>query len=214
MQFKNLEIKTLKKEIYIFRHGETDYNLKGLVQGGSIDAPLNETGLRQSGLFYKQYAKEGFEKIYHSKLIRTRQSIEPFLKHDLKAESHEGLNEMNFGIYEGRQILGEQKKHFMGLLKEWAKGNTHIKMPSGESPEEVANRQRPIINKWMNSGENKILVCMHGRAIRILLCTLLGIPLNEMDQFRHTNTGLYKVVKQVHQPGELVIMNSILHLQQ
>jgi broad specificity phosphatase PhoE len=39
--------------------------------------------------------------------------------------------------------------------------------------------------------ENTVLVCMHGRAIRILLCILLNYPLKSMDMFEHENLCLY-----------------------
>ena len=42
-----------------------------------------------------------------------------------------------------------------------------------------------------NTDEKNILVCMHGRAIRILMCYLTNTPLSEMDQFGHKNTSLY-----------------------
>ena len=38
----------MRKDFYIFRHGETDYNLAGCWQGQSIDAPLNATGISQA----------------------------------------------------------------------------------------------------------------------------------------------------------------------
>ena len=34
--------------VYLVRHGETDYNLRGQLQGSTIDAPLNETGRAQA----------------------------------------------------------------------------------------------------------------------------------------------------------------------
>jgi probable phosphoglycerate mutase len=41
--------------------------------------------------------------------------------------------------------------------------------------------------------EKTVLICMHGRAIRILLCLLLNYPLKSMDMFEHQNLCLYKV---------------------
>ena len=34
-------------------------------------------------------------------------------------------------------------------------------------------------------------MCMHGRALRILLCSVLGVSLKNMDDFKHHNLGLY-----------------------
>jgi len=45
-----------------------------------------------------------------------------------------------------------------------------------------------IISK---TDEQTVLVCMHGRAIRILLCILMNYPLKSMDMFEHENLCLY-----------------------
>ena len=42
------------------------------------------------------------------------------------------------------------------------------------------------------ANQERILVCMHGRAMRILICQLLNKPLTEMDNFFHTNLCLYE----------------------
>ncbi len=41
--------------------------------------------------------------------------------------------------------------------------------------------------------EEIVLVAMHGRAMRILLCWLTNQPLSHMDQFEHSNLCLYKL---------------------
>jgi probable phosphoglycerate mutase len=41
--------------------------------------------------------------------------------------------------------------------------------------------------------EKTVLICMHGRALRLLLCILLNKPLTEMESFPHQNLVLYKV---------------------
>jgi len=45
----------LKKTIYIIRHGETDLNRLGIVQGRGMDTSLNEKGLEQAEAFYQAY---------------------------------------------------------------------------------------------------------------------------------------------------------------
>ena len=57
---------------------------------------------------------------------------------------------------------------------------------------EVAARQRPFLELIKSRpDDNTILVCMHGRAMRILLCQMLHYPLLSMDMFEHENLGLY-----------------------
>ncbi|NDE62419.1 MAG: histidine phosphatase family protein, partial [Cyclobacteriaceae bacterium] len=42
-----------RKKIYLVRHGQTDYNLQGVVQGSGIDAPINATGRAQAEAFFR-----------------------------------------------------------------------------------------------------------------------------------------------------------------
>jgi len=78
------------------------------------------------------------------------------------------------------------------MLQEWQLGNTSKRIEYGESPEDVASRQKPVIDHILSqSQEQTILICMHGRALRILLCQLLHYPLRSMDLFEHENLGLY-----------------------
>jgi probable phosphoglycerate mutase len=60
--------------------------------------------------------------------------------------------------------------------------------------------------------EKTILICMHGRAIRILLCQLMNKPLHEMDFFEHQNLCLYLIN---HTGSTFVIEkhNDVTHLQ-
>ena len=43
--------------------------------------------------------------------------------------------------------------------------------------------------------ENNVLICMHGRAMRILFAWLMGHSLRHMDTFPHSNLGLYELTK-------------------
>jgi broad specificity phosphatase PhoE len=77
-------------------------------------------------------------------------------------------------------------------LRQWQVGETSLRIEHGESPEDVVKRMKPAIDHIMSHEEEKvILICMHGRAIRILLCMLLNYPLKSMDMFEHENLCLY-----------------------
>jgi broad specificity phosphatase PhoE len=71
-------------------------------------------------------------------------------------------------------------------------GNTALKIDKGESPDDVVVRMKPAMDHIMlHDQEKNVLICMHGRAIRILLCHLLRYPLKSMDMFEHENLCLY-----------------------
>ena len=56
------------KTIYLIRHGETDYNRRGVVQGSGIDSDLNEMGRAQAMAFFQAYQHVPFAKLYISGL--------------------------------------------------------------------------------------------------------------------------------------------------
>lgn len=182
--------------MYIIRHGETDLNKKGIVQGRGVNSPLNETGLKQAELFYEFYKSVPFEKLFTSTLLRTHQTVDGFIQSGIPWEQLEGLDEISWGIYEGKEQTEEVLSGFLALTQGWCNGELDSCVENGETPNQVKKRQEQAIDYILNtmSTHSKVLVCMHGRAIRLLLCLLLGIDLSRMDEFPHTNTALYKVL--------------------
>jgi broad specificity phosphatase PhoE len=182
------------KKIYIIRHGQTDFNLQGIVQGSGVDSSLNQTGRAQARAFFEMYKDVAFDKIYTSLLRRTTESVKDFIGLGIPQEKLEGLNEISWGTNEGQKITPDEDAYYHWMLKQWQNGNTAERIKGGESPEDVVLRQRVAISQFMSREEEKtILVCMHGRAMRILLCELLNYPLKSMDVFEHQNLCLYQL---------------------
>lgn len=204
------------KTIYLIRHGETEFNRIGVVQGSGIDSDLNETGLAQAKAFFESFQHINFDKIYTSKLRRTVQSVQHFIDLGIPFEQHEGLNEISWGEKEGKVPNYLEDKIYLETIANWSKGKTDIPAaPKGESPEEVVVRQKIAFEKIIsNIDEKTILIAMHGRAIRILLTHLLDLPLTAMDTFEHRNLCLYQL--SYHYPTqkfEIKVANDISHLE-
>jgi len=184
----------MQKTLYIVRHGQTEYNKQGIIQGRGVDTDLNDEGRKQAQQFFAAYKDVPFDKAYISALKRTQQSIQPFLDRGLPFEKLPGLDELAWGIHEGQLPTPENKAAFLQIMRDWLDGSLDSKFEGGESPNEVEIRQREALSVIMSHPEEKtVLVCMHGRAMRLLLCILTGKPLSEMDNFPHQNLVLYKV---------------------
>jgi broad specificity phosphatase PhoE len=184
---------TLKK-IYIVRHGQTDFNLKNIVQGSGVDSSLNTTGIKQATAFYQAYQHVRFNKVYTSALQRTVQSVQPFIDAGIAHERLSELNEISWGTKEGHAITPEEDEYYHYMLRQWQLGNTSLRIEKGESPEEVVARLASAMDYILKQSEEEtVLICMHGRAIRILLCHLLRYPLKSMDMFEHQNLCLYEL---------------------
>ncbi|MDB5261897.1 MAG: histidine phosphatase family protein [Adhaeribacter sp.] len=180
------------KKIYLLRHGQTDYNHKGIIQGSGVDSSLNETGLWQAQRFFEAYQDVPFAKIYTSALQRSIQSVQGFINKGIPHEKHPELNEICWGNREGTFVSPETDHYYFDVLQKWQQGECHLRIEGGESPEEVAARQRAFLEVLLARPEEEtVLICMHGRAMRILLCVMLNYPLHCMDIFEHHNLCLY-----------------------
>lgn len=182
------------KKVYLVRHGQTDFNLKNIVQGSGVDTDLNETGRQQAEAFFQAYKDVPFDKVYTSALKRAKQSVQRFIDLGIPHDSLIGLNEISWGTKEGHRVTPQEDEYYHYMLQQWQTGNTHMRIEGGESPDDVVARMKPAVDYILKQqDENTILICMHGRAIRILLCYLLNYPLKSMDMFEHTNLCLYKL---------------------
>jgi probable phosphoglycerate mutase len=164
------------------------------VQGSGVNSSINEKGRLQAQAFFNAYRHIPFDKIYTSALKRTTESVQPFIDLGIPFVQMEGLNEISWGKKEGQPITLEEDAYYNWMLSQWQLGNTHERIEGGESPEDVTRRQDSAIQYIMSKKEEStVLICMHGRAMRILLCRLLNYPLRSMDMFEHQNLCLYQV---------------------
>lgn len=180
------------KTIYLIRHGETDNNSNKILQGGNTDLGLNDTGRRQAEAFYRRYRSVPFKKIYTSTLQRSIQSVEGFINDGIPYETIRELNEISYGYNDGKESIEGENSPYNLLLREWNNGNFQAKLQGGESPAEVQERLNDVLDYILQQrNEDPILICMHGRAMRIFLATVLNYDLSFMHLFVHQNMGLY-----------------------
>ena len=200
------------KTLYIVRHGQTDLNKQGIIQGRGMDTDLNDEGRKQAAMFFEAYKAVSFDKIYISALKRTQQSIQPFIDLGIPYQKLSGLDELGWGIHEGQPSTAENKSEFLNIMRHWLDGDLDEKFEGGESPNEVKVRQQEALKIIMSHpDEEKVLICMHGRALRLILCLLTDKPLTAMDSFPHQNLVLYKVIYD-GQKFEIVDFNNADHL--
>ncbi len=181
----------MKKQLYIIRHGETQYNLEGRVQGQGIDSHLNQTGWKQAKLFFEFYQNIPFGLLISSFLTRSRQTLSFFDSLRIPKIQTPLINEINWGIHEGEYYTPEVKKAYHKMISEWKNENYDYALQGGESANQLANRLKRFIKLLEVRPEKNILICSHGRTIRCLLTLLHGEPLHAMEKYRHDNTGLF-----------------------
>lgn len=181
--------------IFIARHGQTDYNKRGLLQGRGIDAPLNETGFRQADQLSSYLNGYDADALFSSSLVRTWQTAEPLRKaKNLDIVRETDLDEMDFGDFEGKPYL-DAAKELDNIQNFWKRGELDVPVPGGESPRQVFNRANSafhdIVDKF--SGNNLMMI-LHGRLIRILVSEWLGMGLKNMHKIEHQNAAINQLV--------------------
>lgn len=94
----------MKKTIYIFRHGETNYNAQRRLQGW-IDIPLNECGINQAQMLAKNISDIHFDCVYSSPLSRALDTAKiAFADRQIKITTDSGLREWNLGDFSGKVV--------------------------------------------------------------------------------------------------------------
>ncbi|HKG07550.1 MAG TPA: histidine phosphatase family protein, partial [Pedobacter sp.] len=157
----------MDKEIYIIRHGETELNRLGIVQGRGVNTDLNDTGRSQAAAFYEMYKKIPFQKVYTSTLKRTHQTVKEFIDAGMPWEQLAGLDELAWGEWEGKPNDENAIAAFKSIMEKWQGGDYDALFDGGESPNMVQARQKQAIDYVLTKPEEKlILICMHGRAMR------------------------------------------------
>ena len=123
-------------EIILARHGETAWNVAEIFRG-KIDIELNETGMKQAELLAEYLSSIKIDAIYSSPLKRALQTAEAIAGHNkLKVNIAPGLTDFNFGKW---QSLSHQevKDKYKELYAEWFSRPERVKMPDGESLDDV-----------------------------------------------------------------------------
>jgi len=200
--------------LYFVRHGETDYNLRRIMQGRRINGPLNNTGRRQARALARRFADTPFDAIYASSLRRAEETAAIIAAHHPDTPFHtlDALQEMSWGVYEG-QPAQQVADAFDAITASWQEGRFEERVEGGESILEVQQRALEAMDHILShhAGE-QVLVVTHGRFLRVLLATLLDdYGLKRMQDIQHANTAVNRIL---HTGGgyEADLLNCTAHL--
>ena len=202
----------MTKEVYIVRHGQTEYNRLGIWQGSGVDSELNATGWKQAQSFYEYYKDIPFDLLVHSQLKRSKETLSPFLKLGIPTVERAEINEISWGRFEGKPHTEESVMEYKQVISSWEKQDYHIGFTEGESALDLSKRVGQFVDWLLEIEKQKILVCSHGRTIRALLCLMQNEELSEMEKYRHHNTGVFYAEKN-HHLFKFHFFNKIDHLQ-
>lgn len=171
--------------LYLIRHGETE---GGEIRRykGTIDVPLSEKGVSQMEQVSKYIVEKGgkgglMSAVYCSDLTRAIRSAEIVAEpHSLKPIIISSLRERNFGLWEGMSF-DEIREKYPLEFDAWAGNPLKFSPMEGESTLAMRDRVMQAMSEIMeNHNKENIAIVAHGGVNRIILCHILGIPLENI----------------------------------
>ncbi|MDY6029106.1 MAG: histidine phosphatase family protein [Acidaminococcaceae bacterium] len=177
--------------IYLIRHGQTSGNSEKRFQG-RIDTPLNKEGFLQAKALATFMKDVQIDAIYSSTLLRAKMTAAVLAgAKNMSYLPHDGLEEVCFGEWEGLRY-DEIERRWPDSLHDFFTRPGECLPPNGESFAQAKQRSDAALQeiiKWHGSGDN-IAVVSHGGIIRLNLCGILGMPLNNLWRINIHNVSV------------------------
>jgi broad specificity phosphatase PhoE len=183
--------------ILLARHGQTDFNAPPTRIQGSLDPPLNETGLAQARALAELVADEGIRVLYASDMLRARQTAEIVGERiGLEPVIEPRVRECAWGAWEGRlveDIAREEPEQWQA----WLRAGASFAFPSapgkpGESLLEHMARTTAALDD-VRAGDLPALVVCHGGTIRVALAAADPRGLDAYHEFHPRNGELVRL---------------------
>jgi len=174
--------------VCVARHGETDWNIAGILQGWT-DVEINDRGRRQAYELVATFSTVRFSKIYSSPLVRSRETAE-IIARSLRLEppeSVDGLMERNFGVIQGipKAELADLNPV---LLQQILKRNPATHFEQGESMDEFAERVLDgIVAVARPNAGRRVLVITHGWVMDVITRHIAGLPRTAILNMKRKN---------------------------
>jgi len=170
------------RRLFLLRHGETEWNALGKMQGGGFDIPLNDNGIKQARLAAAELPPTLLGVIASSHLSRAVQTADVIHgKYPLAARFvSPDFGEMRFGTFEGHTRRGPEAKP--ELIAEFEKQNQKmyddvtLRWP-GETAESISFVEkrvpRGLQRLWEDFDHDHVAIVGHGRLNKVLLTSVL-----------------------------------------
>ena len=199
-------------EIYLIRHGETEWNKTGRFQGHS-DVPLSAEGRAQAAALGKNLVVDHVDAIYASDLTRAMETAAPLAQRfGLEVISDPLLRELNFGSWEGRNfndVNAENPDAMKTFYNDPERVNIPDSEPFPEFQRRVAGRVREIVAQERGK---RIVIVSHGASIRILFADILSMPIRSIWHVSQLNTAVNKIRFEDDGFAVVTLMNDTSHL--
>ncbi|HEX5077803.1 MAG TPA: histidine phosphatase family protein [Geminicoccaceae bacterium] len=154
-----------RHEIWLFRHGETEWSKSGQ-HTGRTDLPLTGAGRQRAEALSRVLAGRPFVLVLSSPLVRALDTCR-LAGYGEQAQLSDDLLEWDYGAYEGRRTADIRKERPDWLL--WRDG-----VPGGETVEQVGARAQRVIERAV-AADGDVALFSHGHMLRVLGATWMGL---------------------------------------
>ena len=195
-------------ELFVCRHGQTEHNDNGIVQG-QMDSRINERGREQAEKLRDRLEGEDVSKIYSSSMTRAIETAEIVAEpHNLDIEESELLKEVARAKFEGES--------FNDLIEEISGSETEDylwKPEGGESLEELKERGAKFLNDIKEKHrEETVVVVSHGGTISSTLLGILGHSAKNSYRIKQENCCINKLTWTPEKGWDINSVNDTAHI--
>ena len=198
--------------IYLIRHAEAEGNLYRIAQG-QANSILTDRGWRQVAALARRFETVHIDAVYSSDLYRTCATASAIYRpKGLPLHRCPGLREICVGVWEQKtwgEIAREQPEQL-----EYFTHQLHLWHAEGaETPVQVRDRVLAAVKKIAAENDGRtVAVFSHGCAIRILLATLQGIPIEELGKTPHGDNTAVSLLQWDGKKLEVIYRDDNSHL--
>jgi broad specificity phosphatase PhoE len=171
-------------KLILIRHGKTATDNPEKCHG-STDIDLSEEGYQQADKLAERFKGQPIDAIYASTLKRGAVTANIIAaEHHLNVVSAPELNEVDFGQIEGI-TFEEACELYPDVTELWRCGSTQLCFPAGETFTDFATRVVSFIPTLRrHNSDETIMLVGHGGPYKVLVSSLLGLPLEYYWKFR------------------------------
>ena len=160
------------------------------IYGGRSDVDLDDVGTRLAELLGKYLSTHGLAAVYSSPLKRALETAHIIARYQkIDVQIAENLVDFDYGEW---QCLSEQevKRLYPALLKEWHNNPHKVRMPGGESLEDVRKRAIEVIKDILSNYQGSVILVAHRVVNKVLICFLLGLDNSHFWNIKQDVSGI------------------------
>lgn len=197
-------------ELWLVRHGETNWNASGRAQGHE-DIPLNANGVLQAQRLAARLAGQHFDAVVSSDLSRANETarvVASTLAGQPLVQPDPRWREQHLGVIQGLT-------HADTVARGWTYPQTPLEAWDGaESRAQLMQRVRaPLAELFEAHVGGRVLVVSHGGTLRAAVQLLIGDPEYRLKLHGHDNTAISRLQLSKPDSGVLIALNDSAHLE-